>query len=96
MKIKGEYSTSLFVADYLFETGDYDFDKDGAFEAACMSAFAAIDLATEELKDAGLKDFRVVGAEFVEFDSYNIGHAFAHYHVDVEGATTEQIKALFA
>ena len=94
--IKGEYSSSLFVGDYVVETGDYHFDKDGAFEAASMSADDAMKSATDELRTAGLRDFRVVKAEFVEFDSRNIGHAFAHFNVTVEGATTEQIETLFA
>ena len=94
--IKGEFNTCLFVGDYFAETGDYPCDKDEAFEVASESADDAVNMATEELKGAGLKNFRAVEAEFVEFDSHNLGHAGAHFNVTIEGATTETIEALFA
>lgn len=97
MKIKeGEYVTSLPVDDYLEETGDYDDDKNAAFEACSFAEGDVVELATEELEGFGLKNFKVVGAEFIEFDSRNITHACGHFNCLVEGATTEQIEALFA
>lgn len=97
MKIKeGEYATCLTVEDYFEDTGDHDDDTDAAFEACSFAEDDAIALAKDELERAGLKDFVVTGAEFVEFDSHNITHAGGHFNALVEGATTEQIEALFA
>ena len=93
---RGEYSTCLNVEDYYASTGDHDMDVDDAFEIAQSARADVVDAAKAELEDVGLKNFRVLNAEFVEFDSGNISHAGAHFNVLIEGATTEELEALFA
>lgn len=92
------YMTGLAVDQYVEGTGDYDDDKDAAFELAGMSEEDAGQAAIAELEEVGLKnlvDFVVVGADFVEFDSPNIGHANAMYEVELSGITQKRIDELF-
>lgn len=91
-----ECEASLPVEDFLRRAGG---DVDDAFELARDAAEEAGETVLLEVKIAlGYERrpprIRVHVAEFVEFDSSNIGHAGAYFNVKVVGLTPDEVATL--
>lgn len=87
------FQTMLIVEDFLSD----ECDSDCAFIEASEALDEARDMAIEDLTDLGYEgeNYEIISVKFVEFDSSNIGHAGAHFEVELTGIDQEELDTKF-
>jgi len=87
-----QFEVALSVAKY------WEDDNETAFENCKQDFDAALEVAQEELTEAGvaeeIKDMKVKVDRFLEFDSGNPTHAGGYFLIEMSGSNKEDIATV--
>lgn len=65
----------------------------GDFEETSHAVRDAMAAAYRELREYGFRRFKVIDADFIEFDSSNMSHACAYFDCTIEGVEQDALNA---